>query len=65
MDYISTFFRLKNNENIHAEEEKYLKLKSVLPFIKEKFNNGEISQQQYSDFMQDYKRMEDIYGVDD
>lgn len=65
MDYISTFFRLKNNENIHAEEEKYLKFKSVLPFIKEKFNNGDISQQQYSDFMQDYKRMEDIYGVDD
>lgn len=63
LDYIDTYYKLKNNYNIHADEEKYLKLKSVAPFIEEKYNNGNITYQQYSDWMSNYKRLEDIYGI--
>ncbi|WP_440447879.1 hypothetical protein [Ruminococcus sp.] len=63
LDYIDTYYKLKNNQNIHADEEKYLKLKSVLPFVEEKYNSGNITYQQYSEWMSDYKRLEDIYGI--
>lgn len=65
IDYIKTYFALKNNNNIHEDEEKYQKMKSVLPFVTERFESKKISEEQYSEFMNRYKRLEDRYGVND
>nr|WP_295229937.1 hypothetical protein [Ruminococcus sp.] len=54
---------MRNNKNIHEDEEKYLKMKSVLPFVTERFENKEISEEQYSEFMNRYKKLEDRYGI--
>lgn len=62
IDYIETYFALKNNKNIHADEEKYQKLKSVLPFVEEKYRNGDISQRQYDEFITNYSELEARYG---
>lgn len=63
IDYIFTYSNVKNNIDIHAEEEKYLKFKSILPFVDERLKKGEISQRQYNEFMDDYKMLEDKYGT--
>ncbi|HJI85477.1 MAG TPA: hypothetical protein OIM16_09575 [Oscillospiraceae bacterium] len=65
IDYIETYFALRNNNNIHEDEEKYQKMKSVLPFVTERFENKEISTEQYSEFMNRYKELEDRYGIYD
>nr|DAF34284.1 MAG TPA: hypothetical protein [Caudoviricetes sp.]DAL92355.1 MAG TPA: hypothetical protein [Caudoviricetes sp.] len=65
LDYIETYFALRNNKNIHEDEEKYQKMKSVLPFVKERFESKEISEKQYSEFMNRYRKLEDRYGVND
>ena len=63
MDYIETYFALRNNKNIREDEEKYKKMKSVLPFVTERFESKEISEKQYSEFMNRYKELEDRYGI--
>ena len=63
LDYIETYFALKNNKNIHENEEKYQKMKSVLPFVVERFESKKISEEQYSKFMNRYKKLEDRYGI--
>ena len=65
MDYIETYFALRNNKNIHEDEEKYQKMKSVLPFVIERFESKEISEKQYSEFMNRYRKLEDRYGIYD
>lgn len=65
LDYVETYFALRNNKNIHEDEEKYQKMKSVLPFVTERFENKEISTEQYSEFMNRYKELEDRYGIYD
>lgn len=65
IDYVETYFALRNNKNIHEDEEKYRKMKSVLPFVTERFENKEISTEQYSEFMNRYKELEDRYGIYD
>lgn len=65
IDYIKTYFALRNNKNIHEDEEKYQKMKSVLPFVTERFENKEILEEQYSEFMNRYKELEDRYGIYD
>ncbi len=61
VSFIDTYCKIKKGINIHADEEKYLKLKSILPFVEERFKNGNISAQEYKDFMMDYKRLEEKY----
>ena len=61
---METYFALRNNKNIHEDEEKYRKMKSVLPFVTERFEGKEISEKQYSEFMNRYKELEDSYGND-
>jgi len=63
LDYVETYFALRNNKNIHEDEEKFQKMKSVLPFVTERFENKEISTEQYSEFMNRYKKLEDRYGI--
>lgn len=65
IDYVETYFAVRNNKNIHEDEEKYRKMKSVLPFVTERFENKEISTEQYSEFMNRYKELEDRYGIYD
>nr|DAY92479.1 MAG TPA: hypothetical protein [Caudoviricetes sp.] len=65
LDYIETYFALRNNKNIHEDEEKYQKMKSVLSFVTERFENKEISEKQYSEFMNRYRKLEDRYGIYD
>nr|UVY18017.1 MAG: hypothetical protein [Bacteriophage sp.] len=65
LDYIETYFALRNNKNIHEDEEKYQKMKSVLPFVIERFESKEISEKQYSEFMNRYRKLEDRYGIYD
>ena len=65
MDYIETYFALRSNKNIHEDEEKYQKMKSVLPFVTERFESKEISEKQYSEFMNLYRKLEDRYGIYD
>lgn len=65
IDYVETYFALRNNKNIHEDEEKYRKMKSVFPFVTERFENKEISTEQYSEFMNRYKELEDRYGIYD
>nr|DAD96561.1 MAG TPA: NICE-3 protein [Siphoviridae sp. ctDXA22] len=40
-------------------------MKSVLPFVTERFENKEISTEQYSEFMNRYKELEGRYGIYD
>lgn len=61
VSFIDVFAKIKRGVNIHAEEEKYLKLKSILPFVTERLKNGEVSEQEYNEFMKDYKKLEDKY----
>lgn len=63
LDYVETYFALRNNKNIHENEEKYQKMKSVLPFVVERFENKKISEEQYGEFMSRYKDLEDRYGI--
>lgn len=63
IDYVETYFALRNNKNIHEDEEKYRKMKSVLPFVTERFESKKISEEQYSKFMNRYKELEDRYGI--
>jgi hypothetical protein len=65
LDYVETYFALRNNKNIHEDEEKYQKMKSVLPFVTERFENKEISTKQYSEFIDRYRELEDRYGIYD
>lgn len=65
IDYVETYFALRNHKNIHEDEEKYQKMKSVLPFVTERFENKEISEEHYSEFMNRYKELEDRYGIYD
>ncbi len=50
--------------NPNEEEEKYYKLKDVLPFVTEQYENGEISENKYNDFIINFKFLEDKYGFD-
>lgn len=63
LDYVETYFALRNNKNIHEDEEKYQKMKSVLPFVVERFESKKISEEQYGEFMNRYKELEDRYGI--
>ena len=40
-------------------------MKSVLPFVIERFESKKISEEQYSEFMNRYKVLEDRYGIYD
>ncbi len=48
----------------NTDEEKYLKLKDVYPFIVEDHENGKISDKKYTDFILKYKSLEERYGWD-
>ena len=65
LDYIDTYFALQNKKNIHEDEEKYQKLKSVLPFVIKKHEYGIISDFQYNEFMKKYQKLEGRYGIYD
>lgn len=49
----------KNND-----EEKYCQLKDVYPFVIEQYENNEISDEKYNDFIAKYKSLEEEYGWD-
>ena len=44
------------------DEDKYYKLKDVLPFVIENYENGEISEEEYKGFIEKYQSLEDYYG---
>lgn len=44
------------------DEDKYYKLKDILPFVIENYENGEISEEEYKGFIEKYQSLEDYYG---
>ena len=62
IDYCVTNIKLLKGENLHEDEEKYHKLKDVLPFVEENYKNEIISEKEYKKFMSDFKILEERYG---
>jgi len=62
VDVCDTRIKLIEREDIHEEEKRFEQLRESLPLIIKRFENGEISQQKYDDFMILYKELEDVYG---
>lgn len=62
VDVIDTHRKIKEGKDIHEQEKQFNQLKDVLDFIIEGYENGEISEIKYQDFMKQYKEMEALYG---
>lgn len=62
VDIIDTNRKIREGEDIHEQEKQFNQLKDVLEFIVEGYQNGEISEIKYQDFMKQYKEMEALYG---
>ena len=62
IDFCTTTVKLLKGENLHEAEEKYHKLKDVLPFVEENYKNGKTSAAEYEKFMSDFKISEERYG---
>lgn len=52
---------LKENE-LHKDEENYYKLKDILPFVEEKYKSGNMTEKEYKEFMENFKKRDDEYG---
>lgn len=62
VEVIDTNRKIREGEDIHEQEKQFNQLKDVLEFIIEGYQNGEISEIKYQDFMKQYKEMEALYG---
>lgn len=62
VEVIDTNHKIREGEDIHEQEKQFNQLKDVLEFIVEGYQNGEISEIKYQDFMKQYKEMEALYG---
>lgn len=56
--------KLKNKEDIHREEKNFNSMKSVMPVVIEEYQNGEITEERYLEFMNKYNRLEGLYGFE-
>jgi hypothetical protein len=50
------------NGKTDEDEDKYYKLKDILPFVIENYEKGEISKDEYEGFVEKYQSLEEFYG---
>lgn len=62
IDYVLMCRNIKNKEDLHDDEDKFHKLKDILPFAEQKYKDGKISKERYELFLADYKEKEELYG---
>ncbi len=55
-DYCEEF--LKKGKN--SDSDKYRQFKDILPIVLEEYENGEITETRYLEFMQRYKQLEEV-----
>lgn len=57
-------FCLENSgaEKDDCDAEKYQKLKDIVKFVDEDYQNGDITEDEYLKFKKNYQRLEDQYG---
>lgn len=54
--------KLKNKEDIHREEKNFNNMKSIINVVAEEYQNGEITEERYLEFINKYNRLEGLYG---
>lgn len=62
LDVCDVQVKLANGEDIHQDEEHYHQLKDVYNFMISGYNDGTISKERYTQFMEEYEELNEIYG---
>lgn len=62
IDFCITKIKLQKGEDLHKDEKNYYKLKDILPFVIEQYKNGKISDSRFREFMNNFTRLEELYG---
>lgn len=62
IDYCDTMSEICKEKDLHKDEERYYKLKDILPFVEEKYKSGKMTEKEYNEFMDDFKKRDEEYG---